>query len=202
MNEETKAFDPLRLCDKGYLNDNLTFTSLYITIYEFMSDYVESKVKELMCFDVNDDGEIIYQNTPEYIEKISNRIVDDKGNRNALKASFLWLCDEEAITDNDYELFLKLKKTRNKYAHELASVIFQGVTNEEDKLLFRMIELYKKISKWWFLNIDAPIMGYNDNPNDVSNAADLLFELITQVLYNGKSEEYKKALSDFSDTIL
>ena len=35
------------LVNKDYLQDNLTFTSLFIALYENMTDYVVSNVKDL-----------------------------------------------------------------------------------------------------------------------------------------------------------
>ena len=34
------------LVDQDYLQDNLTFVSLFIALYENMTDYVESNVKD------------------------------------------------------------------------------------------------------------------------------------------------------------
>lgn len=197
MNEAEKSFDPLKLCDEQFLKDNLTFASLYIAIYEFLADYVETKVKELLRFEVSDAGETSYPKTQEYINAISNRVVDESGNRNVLKASFLWLCDEGAITQNDYDLFLQAKKSRNKFAHELTTIILKGVSEEDVRLLFNMLDLFRKINKWWFMNIDVPIMGYKiDNPEEVKSFAEIAFDIILQVLYNGKSDEYKRLFEE------
>ena len=63
-----------------------------------------------------------------------------------------------------------------------------------------MFGVYQKISKWYFINIEAPIMG-EELPDDVDllqvqTAANIMFGMILEVLYNGKSDEYKEILKD------
>lgn len=188
------------ITDKNILQDNLTFASLYIAVYEHMTDYVVSNLKSFLCDWGIKDGKEYYSETDVYKTEIKNRIVDDKGNKDITKSSFLWIIDNGAITKADYQIFLDAKLPRNKYAHELTSVIYQGVDESEIKLFFDMFEVYQKISKWYFINIEAPIMG-EDLPDDVDllqvqTAANVMFGMILEVLYNGKSDEYKQALKD------
>ena len=37
------------LVNKDYLQDNLTFASLFIALYENMTDYVVSSVRDFLC---------------------------------------------------------------------------------------------------------------------------------------------------------
>lgn len=183
------------ITDKNFLQDNMTFVSLYIAVFENMTDYVVSNLKSFLCDLSIKDGKEVYKETTKYREEIKNRIVDDKGNKDITKASFLWLVDNGAITQEDYDCFLDIKKVRNRYAHELTSVIYQGVCETEIKLFFDMFSLYQKIGKWCFINIEAVILG-EELPEDLDSAevhtgADIMFGMILDVLYNGKSEEYK-----------
>jgi len=186
--------------DKNILQDNLTFASLYIAVYEHMTDYVVSNLKSFLCDWGVKDGKEYYIETDIYKTEIKNRIVDDKGNKDTTKSSFLWLIDNGAITKEDYQVFLDAKLLRNKYAHELTSVIYQGIYESEIKLFFDMFGVYQKISKWYFINIEAPIMG-EELPDDVDllqvqTAANIMFGMILEVLYNGKSDGYKEILKD------
>ena len=188
------------ITNKDLLQDNLTFASLYIAVYEHMTDYVVSNLKSFLCDWGVKDGKEYYIETDIYKTEIKNRIVDDRGNKDITKSSFLWLIDNGAITQVDYQIFLDSKLLRNKYAHELTSVIYQGVDESEIKLFFNMFEVYQKISKWYFINIEAPIMG-EELPDDVDllqvqTAANIMFGMILEVLYNGKSDEYKEILKD------
>lgn len=51
--------------NKNILQDNLTFASLYIAIYEHMTEYVVSNIKEFLCnFEIK-DGKVIYTETDD-----------------------------------------------------------------------------------------------------------------------------------------
>ena len=187
------------LVNKDYLQDNLTFASLFIALYENMTDYVVSSVKDFLCDIGIRDGKIFCEETDEYRRQIRKRMVDDKGNRDTTKASFLWLIDHGAITSADFNSFLQIKQVRNKYAHELSEVITTGITESEVSLLFDMHSLYRKISGWFFVEIEAPITGYeipeNADIDDIQSATNVMFSIMLDVLYNGKSEEYQSIIS-------
>ena len=189
--------------NKDYLQDNLTFASLFIALYENMTDYVVSSVKDFLCDIGVKDGRMICIETDEYNSQIRKRIVDDKGNKDITKASFLWLVDNGAVTPADLDKFLQIKQVRNKYAHKLSEVIMTGITESEIVLLFDMHSLYRKISGWFFIEIEAPISGYeipaDIDVNDIHNAANLTFSIILDVLYNGKSEEYQSIIASIKD---
>ena len=165
-----------------------------------MTDYVVSNLKSFLCDWGVKDGKEYYSETDIYKTEIKNRIVDDRGNKDITKSSFLWLIDNGAITQEDYQIFLDAKLLRNKYAHELTSVIYQGIDESEIRLFFDMFGVYQKISKWYFINIEAPIMGEEllDDVDllQVQTAANIMFGMILEVLYNGKSDEYKEILKD------
>ena len=196
MNNNAKWLN--NLVDAKILSDNLIFISVFIAVYENFSVYVVSNIESFLCEESIENGEYVIKKTQVYRDEIKNRVVDDKNNKDITKASFLWLKDNTAISGSDYELFLKLKGIRNKYAHELTSIILSGIDEKEDiKLFFDMIALYKKITKWWFINIEAPILGCEvDEDAAIYNSANGAFDLIINVLYNGKSEEYKKMLEE------
>lgn len=137
------------LVNKDYLQDNLTFASLFIALYENMTDYVVSSVRDFLCDIGIRDGKMFCEETDEYRREIWKRVVDDKGNRDTTKASFLWLIDHGAITSADFDRFLQIKQVRNKYAHKLSEVITTGIAESEVALLFDMHSLYRKISGWF-----------------------------------------------------
>lgn len=189
--------------DKNTLQDTLTFTSIFIAVYEHMVDYVESNIKDFLNEIAVEDGKIISKKSKEYKSEIENKIVDEKGNKDKIKASFQWLVSHGAITSEEYERFLVLKDIRNKYAHELTDIIYKGVDKSEIPLLFEMQSLYSKITRWFFLQIEVPLMGdemLEDADTDkITNVANFLFRIMFDVLYEGKSEEYKATLSSIRD---
>lgn len=193
------------ITDKDILQDNLTFISLYIAVYEHMVDYVVTNIKDFLCDIGVKDGKAFCIETEQYRTEIKHRVVDEDGNKDKTKASFLWLVDNAAISESDYTKFLEIKAVRNKYAHELTSVIYRGMIESEVALFFDMYALYQKISKWFFLNIEAVIMGY-DLPDEsalesVKTTTDIIFQMILNVLYNGKSEDYKKLIGTLGESV-
>lgn len=51
-----------------------------------------------------------------------------------MKASFLWFVNRGAISKKEYAKVLDIIKLRNRYAHKLPGVIFEGVKDEETLL--------------------------------------------------------------------
>ena len=189
------------IADENVVQDNLTFASLFIAMYENMVDYVVSNLKGFLCDIEVRDGKEIWKTTNIYRDEIKKRVVDQFGNTDVTKASFLWLVDNNAITESDYECFLASKRIRNKYAHELVNVMMQGVNENEIKQLFDMFALYQKITKWYFCEIEAPILGEElpdgADSTEVLSFATIVFSMVLEVLYRGKSEEYKAMLEKF-----
>lgn len=198
-NEKTYNQDWVKnIVNENFLKDNLTFVSLFIAVYENLVEYVVSEIKDFLCEEEIKDGKLTYMITKEYKDEICNRIVDEKGNKNIKKSSFLWLVDNSAITQEDYSAFLSIKATRNKYAHELTEIILHGVDENEIKHFFDMITLYKKITKWWFINIDSEIMEYRiEEGAEIYSSSNMVFDIIIQILYNGKSKEYQQVLRKY-----
>ena len=91
------------IADENVIQDNLTFASLFIAMYENMVDYVVSNLKGFLCDVEVRDGKEIWKSTNIYRDEIKKRIVDQFGNTDVTKASFLWLVDNNAITESDYK---------------------------------------------------------------------------------------------------
>ena len=184
--------------NKDKLSFNLTFASLYIAIYENMTDYVVSKLKEMMSEVSVENGVIIFTESKEYKDKIRNRVVDNKGNKNVLKASFLWLVEKHILTQEDYNKFLEVKKLRNKYAHELFNVMIEGISESDFQRLTDIIYLYKKFSNWSFINYEAAIIGYDLSDNvdeeNIQAAPNYIFEVILDILYSNETKDYTELI--------
>lgn len=190
------------ITDYNELKEKLAFVSIFIAIYENMADFVECNVKSLLCHESIVDGEYTIQETPLYKEKIRKHPVDDKGNRNITKASFLYLKDIAIIDQSDYELFLVIKEVRNKFTHELTDIILGEVTEEDVDLFIKLLFLRQKISRNWFIIIEAPIAGFkitDDIDKDgICSVQDYLFAIAIDVLYCKNEEKYKRILKEYN----
>ena len=184
------------ITDKEKISDNLIFTSFYIAIYESMVDFVEENVKSLLSDISVEDGSIKEESTNEYKIKIKNRVVDEKGNKDITKASFLFCVDIKIIDEDDYNDFLNINMLRNDYAHKLLNIVSSEIQSNDIDHFVKMVNLYKKISKNWFIEIEAPINGFDltkdiDKENIMSGHC-VVIEIMLDVLYRNKSEYYKE----------
>lgn len=190
------------IIDSKTLQDNLSFTAFYIAVYENFAYTAQERIKFFYCHGAtrNEDGTIEYHYNDDYKKLIKNRVVDDRGNKDPLKASILWFVDTGAITMDEYQLFLKIKEQRNVFAHQLTDVILRGSTEEEIALFLQMFELYQKIDNWWINEIEIPTSGdflpNSYNRDEVESVITGLYELMIDVLFRGHSEELKQLLNE------
>jgi hypothetical protein len=99
----------------------------------------------MLCGFIDIPGETLKE-TDEYINKIKNRKIN--GNTNILLSTILWFVDENAITMNENDVFLKCRDKRNQYVHEMENCLPDN--NMVDVQLFKeLITLYQKINQWW-----------------------------------------------------
>ena len=186
------------IIDGNNLQSNLSFIALYIALYENFTYTVKESIHGFYCMrtHIENDGTIRYVDSPEYKSKIINRIIDDNGNKDTLKSSMLWFVDQGAISIDEYVEFLKMKKQRNRFVHDMSLCLLNGTDNEEIGIFFDLFALYKKINKWWIIEIEIPCSGeYHPKSykqDDVESAASILFKTMIDVLCNNKSEEFKK----------
>lgn len=188
------------IIDEANLRESLSFAALYIALFENFISFIEDRIKKLYWSgsEIGDDGEYRDKYHSDFKTRIEKRDVDGKGNHDVLKASMLWLKDEGAINDEDYEFFLEAKQQRNLFSHELINVVFRGITEEEIKRFFDLFALYRKIDQWWIVEIDIPAMGdyvpENVDKNEVSSVITQLFSMMIDVLYCGQSENLKQLM--------
>lgn len=179
--------------NKEKLSLNLQIISLHIAVYESMVDYVVSNVRYFYCTGFYYEDEKYHDYIDDaYYGEVKNRIVDDKGNKDTTKASFLWLQDWGIIDQEDYSLFLKVKEIRNDYAHEMLQFIVDGVDESRIENFVKMVELYKKIANKWFLGVDASIMGVDLENADIDNIHSVnneIFDIILNTLYLNKGKQ-------------
>ena len=175
------------ITDKKSLENNLSFAAFFIAVYESFSCYVTNTIENF------------YFNNDEYKRLIKNRVVDEDGNKNILKASLLWFVDEGAITMDEYEKFLEFKTRRNNFAHQLTNVIFNGVTEEDAVMFFQMFELYQKIEKWWINEIVIPSSGEilpdSYDPETVRSVLTELYNHVIEILFRDRLDEVEKYIN-------
>ena len=189
------------ICDKNALQTYLSYMGLFIGLYEQMIDMVEERVESFLCNECRfENGNIRYVHNEEYKNLIKNRRVDELGNKNTLKAAMLWFQSVGAITEADYNNFLRLKKLRDSYVHKMSDHIWNGLEESEALTIFELLDLYSKIDKWWINEIEIPIDGRfvdgNYDRDGVQSFPLITFKMMLGTMYGEKSEEYMKMIRD------
>lgn len=201
MNDTIQSFE--NICDMSTLQTHLSAIALFIGMYEKMIDMIEERVEAFLCDDYiaaqNNHLKCVHNDL--YRKYIKNRPVDEKGNKNSLKATMLWYVDVGAITQKDYDTFLHLKKLRDSYVHQMTDHIWNGLTEDNSRDLIALLELFIKLDQWWINEVEIPLSA-EDVPEDydreaVSSMALSTFLMMIQILYAGKSEEYLKIIDEF-----
>lgn len=174
----------------------LSIIALYICIYENFVETTVSRVESFLCTETDriQNGKVIYQHFDLYKEEIRNKIVDEKGNKNITKATMQWFLKLEAIDQDDYHLFMRLKDLRNSFVHDLADHVWKGVSDNEIQSLFRLFELSKKIDLWWINEIKIPIWGeFELNEKELVSSMDMIvFKRLIQTLFGKKNNSGKE----------
>ena len=110
----------------------------------------------------------------------------------------MWLQKQEAISSEDRTRILQIRLRRNAIVHELLSILGQGLSEEDAKMIAELLELNQKINRWNYIQVDAPIMGYYV-PDDTSEinifgGDDVILQGIFRILFMNEGERYKKIL--------
>lgn len=194
-----------RICDKESLQFQLSFMALFIGMFEFMKDTLISRVESFLCSNMtqNEDGEWVYIHNETYKNEIEKRFVDGKIVKDRLRNTVLWFKDANAISDDDYELFRKLRDKRNSYAHKMAQHVWDGLPEQDAKGLLDLLDLYIKLDKWWINEIEIPISGEFEpgsyDENSVESLALITFKIMISTLFGGKSDEYLEMIQKSRD---
>ncbi len=76
--------------------------------------------------------------------------------RHEYSASCDWLLDNGAISDEEANLLLSIRKERNFISHELPKILIDPHKEINIALLDKAIELIEKIDVWWIMNTHLP----------------------------------------------
>lgn len=194
-----------RICDKESLQVQLSFMALFIGMFEFMKDTLISRVESFLCSNMtqNEDGEWVYIHNETYKNEIEKRFVDGKIVKDRLRNTVLWFKDANAISDDDYKLFRKLRDKRNSYAHKMAQHVWDGLPEQDAKGLLDLLDLFIKLDKWWINEIEIPISGEFEpgsyDEDSVESLALITFKIMISTLFGGKSDEYLEMIQKFRD---
>lgn len=165
------------------LKQNLVIASLFIAVFDNFKASIIDKVKYFYFSGIKDGVEQFKDYEQDVLNKVKSK------NNKQIKATLLWLKENEFITEAEEILFAEFTNTRNKLAHEMNRMLIDGFSEEIYKLYAEMINLFSKIERKWIIDIEIPI-----NPPDIPYE-DINWDGITSINF-----EFIKIMTDIAFT--
>ena len=129
------------------LKGNLIAASLFLAAYETLRASVIEQIQSFFTFGFD-------QNDAHRDDAYRlNVLALDKS---PLRASFLWLKENNVIDEVDMKSVDDIRKHRNELAHDLRKFITTVEAEINVQLLGRICELVTKIDRWWILSVEIP----------------------------------------------
>lgn len=183
------------ILDESIIKTNVNFAALFVMNYECLKDYVISQVKGFYCDDLYvENGEAIYIESEAYKQEV--RTLD----KQLENASLKWFMESEAITQEEFDNYQKIRKRRNEITHELLKNLNIGFTEDDIKLFVTLTNLYEKIDRWWINEIEIPTSA-DEIPKDydrdgVCGGQAIVLSIINDIVLGNGGEKYKNILNE------
>lgn len=140
------------------------------------------------------DGEICYEETESYKTKVKAL------ENNIENASLRWFINMNAINEEDYNLYQKIRHRRNEIIHELLKNLNDGFTENDAMLFGEMLNIYRKIDKWWINEIEIPTSAEeipeDFDPKQVCGGQAMVLDMINDIVLENNKERYKSILDE------
>jgi hypothetical protein len=150
------------------IQERLINISMFITVYEWVTDYLITTVKDFYLSGCK-NGKNIYDG---YEENVINK-ASGKGGRQ-WRGTLLWLLGNGAILQTDIAALREITDVRNDIVHKMLSYLYSGPIERLDEHQITLINLAQKVSKWLFKEVEMPTSGqYTPEDYDKINFEDI-----------------------------
>lgn len=182
------------ILDEDKLKLNVNFAAMFVLNFECLKDYIVSQIRNLYLDSIHfEEGKIIYKESKQYKERV--RTLD----KNIENASLKWFIQEGAITQDDFEIYQKIRKRRNDIIHEFLKNLDEGFSDNDGMLFNKMLTIYAKIDKWWINEIEIPTsveeVPADYDRDDVCGGQATVLSIINSIILENKGNEYKEVLA-------
>lgn len=181
------------ILDEGILKYNVSFASMFVLNYECLKEYVIGQIREFYSENIHfEDDKMVCEESLSYKREV--RTLD----KNIENASLKWFIKENVITHEEYEIYQKIRQRRNDITHELLKNLNKGFNEQDVKLFSSLLDMYRKIDKWWINEIEIPISG-NEIPDnyDMENVCGgqaIVLSIINNIVLGNEGAKYKEVL--------
>ena len=182
------------ILDEDKLKLNVNFAAMFVLNFECLKDYIVSQIRNLYLDSIHfEEGKIIYKESKQYKEQV--RTLD----KNIENASLKWFIQEGAITQDDFEIYQKIRKRRNDIIHEFLKNLDEGFSDNDGMLFNKMLTIYAKIDKWWINEIEIPTsveeVSADYDRDDVCGGQAIVLSIINSIILENKGNEYKEVFA-------
>lgn len=182
------------ILNEDILKSNINFAALFVLNFECLKDYIITQPRDFYSDVAIKDGKLCCEETEEYKKEVRSL------EKNIENASLRWFMNADAITEEDYNLYQKLRERRNDITHELLKNLNNGFNETDAKLYVKLLELYQKIDKWWINEIEIPISGEvlpdEHDPEQVLGGQAMILSIINDIIFDNNKERYKDLLEE------
>lgn len=182
------------ILNEDILKSNINFAALFVLNFECLKDYIITQPRDFYSDVAIKDGKLCCEETEEYKKEVRSL------EKNIENASLRWFMNADAITEEDYNLYQKLRERRNDITHELLKNLNNGFNETDAKLYVKLLELYQKIDKWWINEIEIPISGEvlpdEHDPEQVLGGQAIILSIINDIIFDNNKERYKDLLEE------
>lgn len=183
------------ILNEDILKYNVNFAAMFVLNYECLKEYVISQVRDFYSDHIHFDGnKIVGEESIDYKKEV--RTLDT----NIENASLKWFMEGGAITQDEYEIYQKIRKRRNDITHELLKNLNNGFCEDDVKLFSCLLDIYSKIDKWWINEIEIPISGdlkTDDYDREaVFGGQAMVLSIINNIILGNEGLRYKEMLNE------
>ena len=204
MNEAQKK--ALEMIENVMTPENLqltvSFTSLFVLVFECFKDMVIDRPKEFFCTEKIEfkEDKIVYYETEKYKYEVKSLA------KKPFEASLRWFAKHGVITEFDVNRVLSIELHRHSFVHELYNVVHNGVSNEDIQFLADLISIYKKIDSWWIYNveIDWDDIEYPDNvkQDECISSSLIMIDMMINILLKGEGDSYREYFAQIKEAVI
>lgn len=182
------------ILNEDILKSNINFAALFVLNYECLKDYIITQPRNFYSDVLIKDGELCCEETEEYKKEVRTL------GKNIENASLRWFMNADAITQEDYDLYQELRERRNDITHKLLKNLNNGFGEADVKLYIKLLELYRKIDKWWINEIEIPISGEvmpdEYDPEQVFGGQAMILSMINDIIFDNDKVKYRDLLDE------
>ena len=201
-NSQKKALEMIEnVVTPENLQFTVSFTSLFVLVFECFKDMVIDRPKEFFCTEKIEfkEDKIVYYETEKYKREVRNLA------KKPFEASLRWFANHKVITESDVNKALSIELRRHSFVHELYNVVHNGISDEDTQLLADLVSIYKKIDSWWIYNVEIDWDEIKDTDNvkqdECISGSLMMIDVMINILLKGEGESYRECLAQIKETV-